>query len=1368
MKCRKCGTESKEGGYCPNCGARLMVGAGLKTNHLKSRMSGRTVDFSAKSAPSVPTSAGLKGDLLSAKGHSRVKWSANGENLDYSHGHYSKRYSDKELFKRSPRIQERLPTGKIEIPNPPAEARKPEIDWISTLLPVGVTIAIAIAMALVFQNTTSLFMSVPVAVSGVIISILNYEKGKKEYSISIEERRTTYQQALEKTLDIIKEKRTAQKKAMLLADPSPEACLSTVKSRGTSLWCRDPGDSDFLSVRIGTGTVPLSTVIEQPRVALTEEDELRRIPAEVYYDNITIDRMPIVCDIRKSGVVGVIGTQAETCDQLQNMIFHLATHHCYTEMKLICFCSEEEKDDLLWLAKLPHTRGTKSGEIYLVSTQEMADELFRFYAELFKQRKQSLSETNTYGSAPQFLPYILFVFFEPNLLKKSDPVNQYLFMEHGLGIGCLMAVRSMAQLPKQCTEVIDLTGDEGEMYNTAWASERKRFNPDKISPEYRREFGQEISPLYCDESISGNELPQSYSFYQMLGINAMEEFNIGNGWQNSDLLTSATAPSAPIGVLENGEHIFFNSPPTGDNGGAHALVAGTAGSGKSEALLTLIMSLALKYPPDEVSFLVIDFKGDSLAGKLVGLPHLRGVITNLDGDELRRSLISIGAENIRRQNIFNEYNAKHPEEKKSISSIRDYTEKYREGNVDEPLPHLFIVVDEFAEMKKQLPDIMDQFISTAQVGRSLGMHLILATQSPSGVVDGKIRANTLKQLCLKVANSGESRDVIGSELAARIKDPGRGYLRIDDRTQLFQSAYGSGKLILNDGTESTQIREVLDAISAYCHLHNIRKLPDLFYPPLPKDIPYPAIRNAEKEKCLFGQLPIGLRDDPASQFMGEHSIDAFSRNTLIVGSQLMGKTNLLQVILRGVAERYSVQEVNVYILEFSSFFLKNYEGLAHVGGVVTPQETDKMTNLFRMLKEEVDYRREKFSAIGVTTFMAYRESGTRDLPQIVLVVDDLSAAKAYFSMDNDPLLDLCKNGLSLGISVIATATQAVGGATYLPTFANRIALYNNDSSMYNMLMGRVVLRPKEIPGRCLVAVDNISYECQSFLAFAGKREIDRAEAIRSFCIENTAKANGRKSRPIPYVPNDLSMNRAIAEYPNAYTKDRLMLGLDYATVRPVSVKLAGIGALAVSGNERDVQNFQRYLLSVSEKTTDFCAEYYILDGIDRPLQPLSGYSCVAEYFFLPEQAIQLVKQVRVKAEARYARAAAGDVSALETAPTLVLMLNSNEAINAVSSNKEGLEAWLALMGKLKGMNVCTVFGTLDNVSIPYSSDVLKKFKEDGKLLFFEELTNLKITDLPYGKTKKFAGAFRKGDGYLIAGNEIARIRVPSCPHHMEN
>lgn len=1266
-------------------------------------------------------------------------------------------------FQRSPRIQERLPGGKIEIPSPPACASKPEINWLSTLLPAGVTVAIAVTMALAFQNTMMMLFSLPMTVAGVVVSVVNYLRGKKTFQRGLDERSAAYLKKLDEVMADISKKREAQKKAMLLADPAPENCLAAVRTRSTALWCREPNDADFVSVRLGTGSVPFTVALDCPKEQLMEEDELRKKPGEIFRANSTIEGMPVCCDIRSSGVVGVLGTPEQTRAQLQNMILHLTTHHCYTELKIVCFYDEKDREELSWLADLPHTRVSPEEGTYLASTQEEADELFRAFTEQFREREQEVRENGSYGSDPMFVPYVLFVFFEPKLLKKSDPINRYLFMERGIGAGCLMAAQKMAQLPKQCTEIVTLTEDGGEIYNTARASERRSFRMDVTAPSLRRTFAQAMRPLRCDEGLAVSALPGSYTLYQMLGVDAMAAYDIKKVWKASDLLTSRLAPSAPIGILENGEQILFNSPPTGDNGGAHALVAGTTGSGKSEVLLTLILSLALHYPPEEVGFLVVDFKGDSIAGKLTGLPHLRGVITSLDGEELRRSLVSIGAENKKRLKLFKEYNEKHPEEKKKISDIRDYTEKYRQGKVTEPLPHLFIVVDEFAEMKKQLPDVMDQFLTAAQIGRSLGVHLILATQSPSGVVDNKIRANIFKQLCLKVANAGESRDMIGSELAARIKDPGRAYLKIDDSLQLFQSAYGGGKLKLPDGSESTQLREAVDAIASCCRRNGIQKLPGIFCPPLPASAVYPRLSPEDVSARPFGMLPIGVRDDPAVQFMGEYRMDVFSRNTMIVGSQMMGKTNLLQTILHGAAELYTPEEVNVYILDFASLFLKNFETLPHVGGVVTLQDTEKITNLFRLLKGEVERRRQKFMELGVSTFSAYRESGARDLPQILLLVDDLAAAKAYFPVEADPLLALCKEGLTLGISVAATAAQPVGGMTYLPTFANRIALYNNDASVYSMLFGHSSLRPKELPGRCLVSWENAVFECQSYLAFDSQREIDCAEDIRAFCREQTAAAEGKRAVPIPFVPKDLTADEAFSAYPEAYSDGRLLFGIDYATVQPLSAKLAALGMLAVSGRKNDVRNFQRYLLTSAARPGGLRAEFHIVDDIDRPTQPLSGLPCVAEYSFLPEKAVQMLLQVRQKAEERYARVAEGDVSVLDTSPTLVLMLNSSEAINAISSDKTALESWSALTGKLKTMNVCTVFGALDNVSIPYNAEILKKIKEDRKLMFFEDLGNLKIGELPYASVKKFAGALKKGDGYLILGNEVARVRMPDCP-----
>lgn len=1268
-----------------------------------------------------------------------------------------------DLFKRSPRIQERLPGGKIEIPAPPAETSRPDINWLSTLLPAGVTIAIALTMAFA-GSEMMLRYSLPMTVAGVIVSITNYLQGNKKYRRNSEDRRNAYLQQLKKIEAAIKEKREVQKKAMLLANPSPLECLAAVKSRSTTLWCREPDDTDFLSVRLGTGTVPFSVILCHPEEKLMEEDELRKKPGELYRAYNTIDRMPILCDIRSCGVVGLLGTPKTTRSQLQNMILHLTTHHCYTELKLVCFYSEDDQQELSWLADLPHTHGNSQDEIYLANTQDEAEVLFRQFTELFKQRKQEKQDNSSYGSDPLFSPYILFVFFEPKLLKKSDPINQYLFMEHGLSVGCLMAAQKIAQLPKQCTEIVTLSDDySGEIYNTSCASIRQSFQADQVPSSLRHMFGVSMHPLYCDEGITVSSLPKKYSFYQMLGINQMSEYDIGKSWRNSDLLFSELAPSAPIGILENGEQIYFNSPETGENGGAHALVAGTNGSGKSEVLLTIILSLALRYPPKEVSFLVVDFKGDSLAGKLTGLPHLRGVITNLDGDELRRSLVSIKAETYKRMRLFQEYNETHPDDKQKISNIKGYMMKYHQGKVSEALPHLFIVVDEFAQLKHELPDIMNDFISTAQIGRALGVHLILATQSPSGVVDNKIRANLLKQLCLKVVNADESRDMIGSDLAAHIKDAGRGYLKIDDNLQLFQAAYGGGILHLPDGSESTQVREASDAIASYCHSHSIQQLPDIFCPPLPLQVDYPKYTSHDSSDRPFGLVTIGIRDDPAELYMGEYTLDISARNTLIVGSQMMGKTNLLLTIIRGVANLYSPLEVNIYILDFASLFLKNFETLPQVGGVVTLQETEKITNLFRLLQDQIELRRQKLLELGVSTFAAYRESGARDLPQIILLVDNLAAAKEFFPPDNDPLLNICKDGLSLGISVVATSAQAVGGMTYLPTFANRIALYNNDDSIYSTLLGRTDLRPKQVPGRCLVQYENAVYACQSYLAFYAKREVERAEEIRKFCQDQNTIANGMHALPIPFIPKVFTVNDAFATYPEAYDRGRVMLGLDYSTVKPLSIKLSALGVFAISGREKDVQNFQRYLISSGEMINGLQTRFYIIDSIERTLQPFSKASCVIGYSFLPEHATQMLLQVRKEAENRYVRVAEGEVSILDNSPTLVLMLNSDEAINAISGDKKALEAWNELTRKFKTMNICIIFGALSNMSIPFGNDVLKKIKDDRKLMFFEDLGNLKIGDLPYATTKKFSGALQKGDGYLIVGNEVARIRVPECP-----
>ena len=262
----------------------------------------------------------------------------------------------------------------------------------------------------------------------------------------------------------------------------------------------------------------------------------------------------------------------------------------------------------------------------------------------------------------------------------------------------------------------------------------------------------------------------------------------------------------PVGVNSEGE--LFNLDLHEKYHGPHGLVAGMTGSGKSEFIITYILSMAVNYHPDEVSFILIDYKGGGLAGafenadRCIKLPHLAGTITNLDGASIKRSLISIQSELRRRQSIFNDALRITNE---GTMDIYKYQQLYRDKVVTEPLPHLFIISDEFAELKTQQPDFMDQLISAARIGRSLGIHLILATQKPSGVVDDQIWSNSKFRVCLKVQERADSQDMIKCPDAAELTQTGRFYLQVgyNELFALGQSAWCGADYIPTDVIEKT-------------------------------------------------------------------------------------------------------------------------------------------------------------------------------------------------------------------------------------------------------------------------------------------------------------------------------------------------------------------------------------------------------------------------------------------------------------------------------------------------------------------------------------------------------------------------------------
>ncbi|MEG2052324.1 MAG: FtsK/SpoIIIE domain-containing protein, partial [Oscillospiraceae bacterium] len=361
--------------------------------------------------------------------------------------------------------------------------------------------------------------------------------------------------------------------------------------------------------------------------------------------------------------------------------------------------------------------------------------------------------------------------------------------------------------------------------------------------------------------------------------------------------------------------------------------------GKSKILQTYILAMSTLFHPYEVSFVIIDFKGGGMVNQFKQLPHLLGAITNIDGKEINRSLKSIKAELQKRQRLFAEADVNH---------IDKYIRKYKAGEVNEPLPHLIIIVDEFAELKAEQPEFMKELISAARIGRSLGVHLILATQKPSGQVNEQIWSNSRFKLCLKVQSQEDSNEVIKSPLAAEIKEPGRAYLQVGNNEifELFQSAYSgasekaddsnvkefkifsltdSGKRIpvyvqkkQKSGEGSvTQLDAIVKYVSDYCDNIHLPKLPDICLPALGEVINFPD-NSLLLPKSNSIQVELGVYDDPDNQYQGVYHVDLTNENLMIIGSSQSGKTNILQNIIRSISTKYTPDEVNIYIIDFAS------------------------------------------------------------------------------------------------------------------------------------------------------------------------------------------------------------------------------------------------------------------------------------------------------------------------------------------------------------------------------------------------------------------------------------------------------------------
>ena len=1270
------------------------------------------------------------------------------------------------MFKRNTRVKVALNDEKIEILDPPAKPQKPKNNVISRLLPSIVMVVAGIAMSFV-----SPFMLISSGL-GVVTAIIGLIQGNQDFKKDAAARIEKYNNYIANKRRDIEACRTEEQKTLEEIYIPQQVEQTRFDSFSSDLFDRTKDDEDFLCVRLGSGDVESKREINYKKQEKLEiEDDLQELPEKLFNEYKNVHGAPIVCDLKVANAIGVIGSETFRFEMMKNIVIDIAARQYFSDVSMFFVAEKEHSNKIHWLRMLPHAYNADIGIRNIICDDESKNIIFEYlYKELTVREQQKSFDKQ------------LIVFLYDEYGFQSHPLSKFVDKASDIGVTFVFFGKTKADVSIGCKFLVDEQEKQTALLvDTDDRATATAFSYPVITDAQAVSIVNLLAPVYTEEISLESTLTKNISMFELLNIIAVDDIDLKSRWAKSQVYKSM---SAPIGVSKSGVVALDLHDKAH---GPHGLVAGTTGSGKSEILQTYILAMTTLFHPYEVGFVIIDFKGGGMVNQFRDLPHLLGAITNIDGKAINRSLKSIKAELQKRQRLFADADVNH---------IDKYIKKYKAGEVSTPLPHLIIIVDEFAELKAEQPEFMKELISAARIGRSLGVHLILATQKPSGQVNEQIWSNSRFKLCLKVQSQEDSNEVLKSPLAAEIKEPGRAYLQVGNNEifELFQSAYSGASEKADDSNikeftiynlntsgrrvpvfqqkkqksgenSATQLDAIVKYVADYCHAINLPKLPDICLPALSENIVFPTTDSATpKSNNIIVEL--GVYDDPDNQYQGTYSVDLTNENLMIIGSAQSGKTNLLQNIIRSISSKYSPDEVNIYIIDFASMVLKTFEPLNHVGGVVTSSEDEKLKNLMKLLFTEIEMRKEKLLSVGVSSFSAYKEAGMTDLPQIVLMIDNITALKELYFQEDDELINLCREGLTVGISVVIANAQTAGiGYKYLSNFSSRIAMFCNDSGEYSALFDHCSERIDDIHGRCIIEVDKVHLECQAYLAFEGEKEIERVNSIKQYIKECNEKNPRGMANIIPVIPDVIDGEFVTTNYSNFLREDgNLVLGLDYATVMPFVINIKTLGQLAVSGREgAGRHNFIKALVRMSEMTHPGATQVYVVDGIRRKLASLKNEQNVISYEIVQDKAINLVKDINIELKRRYDALASGDENALSKTKTIVLVLNSYDAIEAISNDTAALTAYKEIIGKYKNMNICVILGEFENANVPYAApEIIKKARDAKHFMFFDDIANMKILDMPLSVMRQFKKAIELGDAYYIKDSECAKIKTVVC------
>lgn len=1089
---------------------------------------------------------------------------------------------------RSPRLFTPTEARVINIDKPPHIGAAPKINWLSVL--VAPVISIALMLLFVLSMGLSPLMMIMSGISSLvamIVAIITYLQQKKQHTGGSEQINIQYRNYLERVSDELSNAAQRQLIEMQRSNPIPEKCLEIASIRDAQLWSRLPEDDDFMFVSLGTGSVDaaITANYQQSRFALTE-NPLEMEALELVEKSRIIPNAPILCDATDGNWIGVYGERNSTLQLMRNIITALATTHSYGDLKIVILCHEKELKEWEWARWLPHCSNTPRTHRYIFASSSDATSTMDELAEEFSSRSAQ-KEGFPYGNqrVHKNIPHYLFIVTNPEVIGQHA-ISHYLKPDANVGCTTIFISDRINMLPKECNSFIEVKNGQGVVFEKTNAQQKRDFLLQPFSREDVDRFARALASVYTDVRDDSNRLPPKITFLEGYKVAKPNELMLEKRWQSAKTFNSL---AVPIAALPNGENFHFDIHEKESAHGVMGVVAGMSGSGKTEMVMSWLLSMAVNYSPEDVSFVIIDFKGTGLLAPFKNLPHLAGGISNLDvktksGDidpaRIERNLIAIKSEKQHRMELLNKYS---PSGMKY--EINDLNRDYARGKVGEHLPVLLIVIDEFAEFKREFPDFAGEIDSLLRTGRALGMFVVLATQTPSGVVSRESENNVRFRWCLRVANSAASKEMLGTSDAARITAPGRAYVKVGDGLYEQVQSFWSGAPYNPDREKDcgvipiscvdtcgrryycenikrssdyenteTEIGAVVQYIKNYCINNSIPNAEKIWTDALAEKISLFELLNQGFNGQTWPKTKttspiVALVDDPANQRKIPLKMDfANDGHTLIYGAPVTGKTTFLKTMIMSMAMTRKPDDISIYVMDFGGWSLNTMRDLPHVAEIVNDNESERLTKLTQLIIDILEKRKTEFLSASVGNITAYRELSAgverSKTPDVILVVDNFGSV-----LKNHPELDeffvsLVSMGANYGIYLVATVT---GGANAVPykiaqNIKNKIALQMVDQSDYREIVGRTSMQLPQILGRGYVK-GNPPLMFQTALPAPGKDDNAIVENIRKISSAMHLCWKGTLPAKIPVMPEKI-------EYGSIQTKN-LCLGLSKQKVESV-------------------------------------------------------------------------------------------------------------------------------------------------------------------------------------------------------------------------